>query len=158
MSSLEKLFKPSVPPCLVQWWLFSFSPNSSKCVIQHMFIEWLLYHKWTRKGRGICVIGFTGVPILSCPGMNLISSLLLIYFMGSLVYSNLCEGRVISVYLVAFSQPNMVPGMHCAHNTFCGLSRGRENAWKESFHRLTCLKALYKFFLLRRCEYSLEGL
>lgn len=29
---------------------------------------------------------------------------------SSLVYSNLCESRAVFVYLIAFSEPNMVPG------------------------------------------------
>lgn len=57
------------------------------------------------------------VPILPCPGLNLIFIIAhLLYGQSSLAYSNLCEERVVTVYLIAFSEPNMVPGMHCTHN------------------------------------------
>lgn len=160
-SSLEKLFKRSVPSFLLQWWLFSFSPNCSTIIfaLTNIFAPTNIYGMTSvlqtdQKGkRHLCYWIYCGpFTSLSWHESHFIIIAHLLYGQSSLVYSNLCEERVVTVYLIAFSEPSMVPGMHCTHNKIFveWIEEGRMH--ERSFQRLTCLKSLYIFFLLRRCN------
>jgi len=63
-----------------------------------------------------------------------------------IIIARLLDGQ--SVYLIAFSEPNMVPGMHRAHNNFCGMKvEGRRHERKEfsQAHQLKISLYIFSF-------------